>query len=40
MLQSWNTVQGLSPLWPLSLSIEGWTTYTPDQAVACKGPGE
>ena len=40
MLESWNTVQGLSPLWPLSLSIDGWTTYTPDQAVACKGPGE
>ena len=40
MLQSWNTVQGLSKLWPLSLSIDGWTTYTPAQAVACKGPGE
>jgi ribose transport system substrate-binding protein len=40
MLQSWNTVKGLSKLWPLSLKIDGWTTYTPDQAVACKGPGE
>ena len=40
MLQSWNSVQGLSKLWPLSLSIDGWTTYTPAQAVACKGPGE
>jgi ribose transport system substrate-binding protein len=40
MLTSWNSVQGLSKLWPLSLSIPDWTTYTPDQAVACKGPGE
>ena len=40
MLNSWNSVQGLSKLWPLSLSIDGWTTYTPAQAVACKGPGE
>ena len=22
------------------LHIEGWTDYTPEQAVACKGPGE
>jgi len=40
MLGEWNAVQGLNPLWPLSLSIDGWTTYTPEQAVACKGPGE
>lgn len=39
MLQSWQ-VDGLDPLWPLGLQIEGWTTYTPQQAVACKGPGE
>lgn len=38
-LASWQ-VDGLDPLWPLGLQIEGWTTYTPDQAVACKGPGE
>jgi ribose transport system substrate-binding protein len=38
-LQSWQ-VKGLDPLWPLGLKIEGWTTYTPEQAVACKGPGE
>ena len=31
---------GLDPLWPLGLQIDGWTTYTPEQAVACKGPGE
>jgi len=38
-LESWQ-VDGLDPLWPLGLTIDGWTTYTPEQAVACKGPGE
>ncbi len=38
-LESWQ-VDGLDPLWPLGLQIEGWTTYTPEQAVACVGPGE
>jgi ribose transport system substrate-binding protein len=38
-LESWQ-VDGLDPLWPLGLEIEGYTTYTPEQAVACKGPGE
>jgi len=38
-LQSWQ-VDGLDPLWPLGLQIEGYTSYTPEQAVACKGPGE
>jgi ribose transport system substrate-binding protein len=38
-LESWK-VDGLDPLWPLGLQIEGWTTYTPEQAVACKGPNE
>jgi ribose transport system substrate-binding protein len=38
-LDSWK-VDGLDPLWPLGLKIDGWTTYTPEQAVACKGPGE
>jgi ribose transport system substrate-binding protein len=37
MLQSWQ-VEGLDPLWPLGLTIEGWTTYTPEQAIACEGP--
>jgi ribose transport system substrate-binding protein len=37
-LESWQ-VDGLDPLWPLGLPIEGWTTYTPEQAVACEGPG-
>ena len=39
LLKSWQ-VDGLDPLWPLGLQIEGYTTYTPEQAVACKGPGE
>lgn len=38
-LESWQ-VDGLDPLWPLGLEIPGWTTYTPEQAVACVGPGE
>ena len=39
MLESWQ-VDGLDPLWPLGLQIEGYTSYTPEQAVTCKGPGE
>jgi ribose transport system substrate-binding protein len=39
LLQSWQ-VDGLDPLWPLGLKIKDYTTYTPEQAVACKGPGE
>jgi ribose transport system substrate-binding protein len=39
LLASWQ-VDGLDPLWPLGLQIEGFTSYTPEQAVACKGPGE
>jgi ribose transport system substrate-binding protein len=38
-LESWQ-VDGLDPLWPLGLEIEGWTSYTPEQAIACLGPGE
>lgn len=38
-LSSWQ-VDGLDPLWPLGLYIDGFTTYTGEQAVACKGPGE
>jgi ribose transport system substrate-binding protein len=40
LLESWTTVEGLDPTWPLGITIEGWTTYTPEQAIACKGPGE
>ena len=39
LLESWQ-VDGLDPLWPLGLEIDGWTSYTPEQAVACVGPGE
>jgi ribose transport system substrate-binding protein len=39
-LASWQSVPGLDPNWPLGLQIEGFTTYTPEQAIACKGPGE
>jgi ribose transport system substrate-binding protein len=39
LLESWQ-VDGLDPLWPLGLKIDGWTSYTPEQAIACKGPGE
>lgn len=39
-LESWQSVPGLDPTWPLGIEIEGWTTYTPEQAIACKGPGE
>jgi ribose transport system substrate-binding protein len=38
-LESW-LVEGLDPTWPLGLTIEGWTTYTPEQAIDCKGPGD
>ena len=30
----------INPLWPLGLTIEGWTDYTKDEIIACKGPGE
>jgi ribose transport system substrate-binding protein len=30
----------LSPTWPVGVSIPGWTTYSMDQIIACKGPGE
>lgn len=38
-LESW-LVDGLDPTWPLGLQIDGWTTYTPEQAIACKGPND
>jgi ribose transport system substrate-binding protein len=37
-LSSWQSVPGLDPLWPMSLTIDGWSTYSPRQAVACTGP--
>ena len=36
-LKSW-LVPGLDPAWPLGLQVEGFTHYTPQQAIACKGP--
>jgi ribose transport system substrate-binding protein len=30
----------LDPEWPVSIMIPDWTTYTKDQIIACKGPGE
>ena len=30
----------LDPEWPVSVSIPDWTTYTMEQVIACKGPGE
>jgi ribose transport system substrate-binding protein len=33
-------VEGLNNLWPVSWYINGWTDYTIDEMLACKGPGE
>ncbi len=33
-------VEGLNNLWPVSWYINGWTDYSIDQMLACKGPGE
>jgi ribose transport system substrate-binding protein len=30
----------LDATWPVGLQIEGWTTYTDEQLIDCKGPGE
>ncbi len=30
----------LNPEWPVSVSIPNWTTYSMEQIIACKGPGE
>jgi ribose transport system substrate-binding protein len=30
----------IDPTWPLGITIPDWTTYTKDQIIACKGPGE
>jgi ribose transport system substrate-binding protein len=40
LLKSWQSVPGLDPTWPLGIQIDGWTTYTPEQAIACKGPND
>jgi ribose transport system substrate-binding protein len=37
-LKAWQSVPGMDPLWPLSLSLQGWTTYDPTTVPAsCKG---
>jgi ribose transport system substrate-binding protein len=37
-LKAWQSVPGMDPLWPLSLAIDGWTTYDPATVPAgCKG---
>jgi ribose transport system substrate-binding protein len=33
-------VEELNVLWPVSWYINGWSDYTLDQMLACKGPGE
>jgi len=39
-LQAWISVPGMDPLWPLSLSIPGWTDYDPNGVPAsCSGAG-
>lgn len=30
----------LNELWPLGLTVKDWTTYSVDDVIACKGPGE
>ena len=30
----------LDPEWPVSVSVSGWTTYSMEQIISCKGPGE
>ena len=30
----------LPELWPLGLTVQDWTTYSVDDLIACKGPGE
>ena len=37
-LKAWQSVPGMDPLWPLSLAIDGWTTYDPNTVPSsCKG---
>jgi ribose transport system substrate-binding protein len=37
-LKEWQSVPGMDPLWPLSLSIDGWTTYDAKTVPSsCKG---
>jgi ribose transport system substrate-binding protein len=37
-LKAWQSVPGMDPLWPLSLAVDGWTTYDPNTVPSgCKG---
>jgi ribose transport system substrate-binding protein len=37
-LKAWVAVPNMDPRWPLSLKIDGWTTYDPNTVPAsCKG---
>jgi ribose transport system substrate-binding protein len=37
-LKAWQSVPGMDPLWPLSLALDGWTTYDPNTVPGgCKG---
>jgi ribose transport system substrate-binding protein len=37
-LKAWISVPGMDPLWPLSLSIPGWTDYDPNTVPSsCQG---
>jgi ribose transport system substrate-binding protein len=39
-LKAWTSVPGMDPLWPLSLSIPGWTDYDPNTVPSsCSGAG-
>jgi ribose transport system substrate-binding protein len=40
LLESWLSIRGLNPDWPLSIQVEGFTTYSLGDAIVCKGPGE
>ena len=33
-------IENLNVLWPVSWYINGWTNYTFDQMLACKGAGQ
>ena len=33
-------IPNLPKLWPLGLTVKDWTTYSVDDLIACKGPGE
>ncbi len=39
-LKAWQSVPGLDPLWPLGLSIDGWTTYTPNRPSPARALGQ